>query len=611
MKQKEFSLGKNIGYVIRVIWKFDKILYLFLCIEILLGAVIPFMGVYLPKMVIDLIEKSKGSSEIIRTLGGFCLLMAVVYGIHAYVMAAKYWKYNTLNMRYLYDLFKKTLTCDYRTIESDSGQTRYQKALNSVSSGDSSGFSRMIPALVNLMIGIVGLVLYSAVLTKLHIIIPILLIAGSMINYVFLRYVKNYISKNKVHWSFLDKQLQYLETTATDFSFGKDIRLFQLKNWILGKRDNVHKERIDWDRKIENRQLLTTIVDATIIVLRDGLAYAYLITQIYQHKISIAEFILFFGIISEFSNWITALVKEFNNLTMIHVQITDMRDFMENTNTEDANKTGDIQKLKEIKEIRFEDVSFSYGEYKVLNHFNMTIYKGEKIALVGLNGAGKTTLVKLLCGFYRPEEGRILINGEDTAQYASTDLFTLFATVFQDTYILPFSISENIGLQPKEEIDTNRVMACIEKAGLKEVVQNLEHGIDTNMLKVLDEHGVQLSGGQTQKLLLARALYKDAPILILDEPTAAFDPIAEHELYLSYYDLTKDKTSIFITHRLASTQFCDKILLIENGTIIEEGSHSGLLHKGGRYQEIFDMQKKNYMDEVSVKSDTKMSEDAV
>ncbi len=581
MKQKDFSLIQNIGYVIRVVWKYDKILYLFLCIEILLGALIPYMGVYLPKVVIDLIENSKSTREIISTLGGFCLLMAVVYGIHSYVMAAKYWKYNSLNMNYLYNLFSKTLTCDYKTIESDSGQTKYQKALNSVSSGDASGFSQMIPSLVKLMIGIVGLVLYSAVLTKLHMIIPILLILGSMTNYFFLRYVKNYISKNKVHWSFLDKQLQYIETTSTDFSYGKDIRLFQLKDWIIDKRNKVHKERIVWDRKIENRQLLTTIVDATIILMRDGLAYVYLITQIYHHKISVAEFVLFFGIISEFSNWITALVKEFNNLTVINVQITDMRDFMENTNTEDSNKSRDIRNLNDIKEIQFDDVSFSYGEYNVLNHFSLTIDKGEKIALIGLNGAGKTTLVKLLCGFYRPDEGRILINGEDTAQYASTDLFSLFATVFQDTFILPFSISENIALKPKEEIDIERVMSCVEKAGLKEVIQNFEHGIDTNMLKVLDEQGIQLSGGQTQKILLARALYKDAPMLILDEPTAAFDPIAEHELYLSYYDLTKDKTSIFITHRLASTQFCDRILLLENGKIIEEGSHLDLIHRGG------------------------------
>ena len=189
MKQKDFSLIQNIGYVIRVVWKYDKILYLFLCIEILLGALIPYMGVYLPKVLIDLIENSKSTREIISTLGGFCLLMAVVYGIHSYVMAAKYWKYNSLNMNYLYNLFSKTLTCDYKTIESESGQTKYQKALNSVSSGDASGFSQMIPSLVKLMIGIVGLVLYSAILTKLHIIIPILLIAGSMINYFYYQFI--------------------------------------------------------------------------------------------------------------------------------------------------------------------------------------------------------------------------------------------------------------------------------------------------------------------------------------------------------------------------------------------------------------------------------------
>ncbi len=215
------------------------------------------------------------------------------------------------------------------------------------------------------------------------------------------------------------------------------------------------------------------------------------------------------------------------------------------------------------------------------------------MALVGINGAGKTTIVKLLCGFYRPNSGEILIGGKDIRDFRKEDLFSLFSTVFQDIYIQPFTVAENVSLQDANHTDRSRVQECLAQAGLWDKISQCEMGMDTPMTKDLT-NGLVLSGGEQQKLLMARALYKGAPIFILDEPTAALDPIAESQTYEQFHKLAADKTTLYISHRLASTRFCDKIAFLKNGTITEEGTHEGLLQKGGDYSKMFELQSHYY-----------------
>ena len=223
-----------------------------------------------------------------------------------------------------------------------------------------------------------------------------------------------------------------------------------------------------------------------------------------------------------------------------------------------------------------------------------SIKAGEKLAVVGLNGAGKTTLIKIICGLYNPTSGKIYINGHEKDEYNIYDYFSLFATVFQDYYFLPVSIANTISSHTDENTDRNKVIKCLDLAGLSKKVSELENSIDSMLNKQLNENGIELSGGEKQKLLLARAIYKNAPILILDEPTAALDPIAENELYQKYNALTQNKTSIYISHRLASTRFCDRIIYLENGKNIEIGSHTELMKNGGKYAKLFEIQSHYY-----------------
>jgi ABC-type multidrug transport system fused ATPase/permease subunit len=244
-----------------------------------------------------------------------------------------------------------------------------------------------------------------------------------------------------------------------------------------------------------------------------------------------------------------------------------------------------------------------------LKNINLKIEAGEKIAVVGLNGAGKTPLVHLICGMYTPTEGNIFVNGHDINDYNREEYYSIISAVFQQYKFLPVSISQNISISSP---DLARLQKCIDYSGIQEKINTLPDGINTPLIKELNLNGTELSGGESQKLLLARAIYKPSSILVLDEPTAALDPIAESELYEKYSGFAlwpaypacpagrrqAGKTSLFISHRLASTRFCDRIVYIEDGEIREIGAHNDLLNANGRYAELFNIQSYYYRDNI-------------
>ena len=246
-------------------------------------------------------------------------------------------------------------------------------------------------------------------------------------------------------------------------------------------------------------------------------------------------------------------------------------------------------------ELQLEHVTYRYpgAAEDTIHDLSLTLHRGEKVALVGLNGAGKTTLVKLLCGFLDPTQGTVRLNGVDIRKLNRRAYYKLFSAVFQEFSLLEATVAENVA-QQVEGIDEEKVWQCLENAGLSDAVRALPQGLKTHLGRSIYDDGTELSGGQTQRLMLARALYRDGAVLVLDEPTAALDPITESEIYLKYSEMTQGKTSLFISHRLASTRFCDRIILLENGSIAEEGSHESLLQRGGSYAKLFSVQRRYY-----------------
>ena len=314
----------------------------------------------------------------------------------------------------------------------------------------------------------------------------------------------------------------------------------------------------------------------------------------------IATFTLYLGIISGFTGWIYSLSERFNNIRRSSHEFNDYHAFMNLPDKERKQVTAEVSPDKRAPEITFKNVSFAYPdvEKNTIQNLDFTIKAGEKIALVGNNGAGKTTVVKLLCGLYDQTQGQILIDGKTIDDIGLDSYQDKISVLFQDTNPMAFTIEENITGLEGGKGDASKLEDCLKKSGLWEKVQSLPQKEKTHITQTFSEDGILLSGGETQKLLLAKAIYKNGSFLILDEPTSALDPLAESKIYEEYNNLAEGKTAVFISHRLASTKFCDRIMFLENGSIVECGSHDELMKKGGKYKEMFDIQAQYYREEV-------------
>lgn len=593
----QYHVYQNIIFLLKGIKDEHPVLIVLITVQIILSVISPVFGIYIPKIALDLVVNKASVSEIFTVLGTIGIIMALSMGLSGMANQGKYMLYNDMRRFYQTKLFLQWLSCDYENIESEEGQTKYQRALTTLWGGDMSGTSVMVVSTIDIAVNLLCFVIYSGIMSSLSPLIILLLIVLSLISLFCTRRAQNYEHSKQDEMAVCDKKLQYIISTGSDAQSGKDMRLYQTGGWFLELRDTLIAQSGKIIAKIQNRYLAAGAANAFVLLLRDGVAYAYLIYAVISQYITVPEFTLYFGAITAFSGFVSSIVDSLNQLNGANLQMNSLRAFLDQTDRPEPENPVSLTELKNYS-IEFRDVCFSYKPDSplVLNHLNLEIEAGEKVALVGVNGAGKTTIVKLLCGFYQPNSGEILIGGKDIRNFRKEDLFSLFSTVFQDIYISPFTVAENISLQGAENTDRRRVQACLVKAGLWNKICQCEMGIDTPMTKELTD-GLVLSGGEQQKLLMARALYKNAPVFILDEPTAALDPIAESQTYEQFRQLAEDKTTLYISHRLASTRFCHKIAFLKDGRITEEGTHEELLQKGGDYSKMFALQSHYYQND--------------
>lgn len=452
----------------------------------------------------------------------------------------------------------------------------------------------------NILTQLLKFFLFGAVVSLLHPAVLLLLALGCGLNALMGKWERRKNWEERDIRNDLEKKINYTTTyISQNFHFAKDVRLYDMKPFLRDRLVCLFGRSEEESRKREYRSGLTAAVSFLVILIRDGAAYLFLIHEALAGKLDAASFVLYFSAITSLSGVMNNILGMMNRVSEGAMQLSDFREAMEFQDR--LNRGPGIPLPRGPFSIEFKQVSYKYPESdkQVLDHISFRIEAGEKIALVGLNGAGKTTLVRLMCGLLLPDEGEILLDGHSLYEYNRDEMYSLFGFVPQGFNLLPATLAQNIACtMAEEEIDRERMDSCIRQAGLSEKIASLPRGADTSLGRELDREGTELSGGETQKLLLARLLYKDPPCIILDEPTAALDPIAEDRMYRSYNGIVARATSVFISHRLASTCFCDRIFLLEGAGIAEAGTHDELMAAGGKYRDLFELQSRYYREEA-------------
>ena len=394
--------------------------------------------------------------------------------------------------------------------------------------------------------------------------------------------------------SSLSREGIYISNFGLDPSGAKEVRLHRIARWLNRISAGINEKAC----RIFSREFKSVLLFQTLASFFYALqlAYCYLVLtwNVVLSIITLGSYSMYLSAILTLTQSLDIIASRFAEMKKNTVYIQDLQKLY--TQSEPSNDVvrQEVQLDKDSVTIAFENVWFRYPytETDILKDINFQIQPGEKIALVGMNGAGKSTLIKLLCRFYKPTRGRITLNGRDIETIPYTQYIDYLSVVFQDFKVFAFTIQENIEMGISH--DKQRLVSAIEGADLTACMASLPKGIETNLFRQFDDNGMELSGGQTQKLVLARSLYKNAPIFILDEPTASLDPLAEYELYHHFYEIAAYKTAVFISHRLSGSLFCDRVLVLEGGRIVQQGTHKQLIAEEGLYKNMFLKQSEGY-----------------
>lgn len=592
----KYNMWQNSWFMIKLAWTSEeKKVILLSMISALLAVALNLVNLYVSPMILSAVERHVSAGELFVTIAGFVLGLMLVSAASAYVNTNTAFGRINVRIEIAYLLNKKAATTSYPNVDDDKFKKLLVKSREcTYSSGDAT--EAIWSTLTMLTTNILGFLIYVSLLTSVQPLLILVILATTLVSFFLGNYLNGYGYRHREEEAEYERQMNYLLMRVEDLTAAKDIRIFGLRSWIdelYGKAMSCYTA---FHKKAQGVYIWSPIADLVFTFLRNAIAYAFLISLVLRDGLGVAEFLLYFTATGGFAGWVSGILSGFSSLYKQSLDITTIRDCLEYYEPFQFDGGRHLYAEAEREyEIRLECVSFRYpgAEQDTLTNINLTLHPGEKLAVVGLNGAGKTTLIKLICGFLDPTEGRVLLDGEDIRDYDRADYYTMFSAVFQDFSLLAGTIATNVA-QNNVDIDMERVRECIEKAGLRTKVESLPDGYETYLNREVYEEATLLSGGETQRLMLARALYKDAPFIILDEPTAALDPIAESEMYQKYHEVTGGRSSIYISHRLASTRFCDRIILIEDAGICEEGTHEELLRLGGRYAGLYAVQSKYY-----------------
>ena len=598
-RKPKYGLFSSVAYIYRILWQTERGLAFTGLFTVPVTVVLSALSLYTPSAVLRALSSQKGFSYVAQVILGL-LLAKLCFDLANTVIWQKISGAEHLvlmQLIYMYNYYQRMrddyLSYDVQMMKLD------ERGDAAIRDNHTAGVHFPMD-FANLAGTILNFILFGSVISLLNPVIVLLLLAGSAINYAVGAWERRKNWETQDIRNKLDKKIKYTTLgISNNFCWAKDIRLYHMQDGLHERFMRLHGMAKSEKWKCERRSVLAAIVGFLIVLARDGAAYGFLIGKVAAGELTAASFVLYFSAITSMSGLMGRILWTINRVLDGALEVSDFREGLETDGK--LNHGKGIPVPKKAFSIEFRHVSFRYpkGEKKVLDDVSFTIKAGEKVALVGVNGAGKTTLTRLMCGLLLPDEGEILLDGHTLYEYNRDEMYTLFGLIPQSYSILPCSIAKNIAcVGEDEEIDSKRLWKSIEQAGLAEKIAALPLGVNTPLGRELSNDGIELSGGETQKLLLARLLYKNPLFLILDEPTAALDPIAEDQVYHQYGESTKETTSVFISHRLASTRFCDRIFLLDGANFAEVGTHEELMAAGGKYRELFDVQSKYYKKEA-------------
>lgn len=587
---------RKIGFMFRFSWSTSPGIFFAGIFNIIIDSVEPFLLLILPKFIIDELVGGRTWENVLK----YTLLYIGVFAACKVLRTIQNYGFahivNSCDLRTAVRYFNDFLHMDYEKLENDYLRNKFDVMYPNIHPNRFI-FLMFVPTVTNIL----RLAGYTYIIASLHPLLIVLLLAIIGANALLSK------RHEKINYEFepktarFNRMQSYLYNTMIGFDRAKETRINRAERWLHEKYDKTTSDFMKEDMKRQKKHLPLNVSGSLLSFAETFATYVYCAVRAIGGSITIGSFSVYTGAIANFSSSFNAVVQAFVHNSYVMKRIDDYDEYKQETVPIYTKTDPEISPvISEHPSIEFVNVSFKYPntESYVLKDISLKIEGGKRLAIVGYNGAGKTTLIKLLCQLYEPTEGEILCDGINIRDIKYKDYMDILSVVFQDFKLFSFSAWENVTLN--REVDSERLMYCIEQCGLGDKISSLPKGIDTSVGREFDEEGIEFSGGEGQKLASARALYKDGSISIMDEPTAALDPIAENELYHRFDNIIGEKTALYISHRLASARFCDRIAVFAHGEVVEEGTHDELMSLCGVYCEMFKRQAEYYREGEAV-----------
>lgn len=588
---EDLFMFRGIFFFLKSGWHYDKRYILWRLLFQIVHSIIPVIATIFPKYIIDELTGTRDVVTLtwyIGILTGYTLLATLL---------SNYFSWDGFSRRcrvaaeFSNDLHRRLAECDFERLEESSFLDMQEKAKKFLYC-DWHGFGYLLDCAMTIIGQCFTLAGISAVIVTLDWKIVVVFLICTVIS----AKIESVERKKAMHLSQKitreERGWHYYAELFENFNYGKEIRINSMGKWLLS-RERSYFQKVNANFKQRNDTYIRAgNWSAFFTFLQRIFAYSYLIHGVLGETISIGSFTMYVGAVTTFSIALKGVIESITEIRAYDMYYDNLDDYL---SVPTKLRTGKRQtSIPRNGTLEFKHVSFRYpgSKHYALKDVTLSIQPGEKLSIVGENGAGKTTFVKLLTRLYDPTEGEILLDGINIKDIAYEQYMSFFSAVYQDYKLFSFSLKDNIALTLP--VDECKIEQVLKRVGLWEKIQSLPQGINTTLYTNLEEIGFEPSGGEGQKIALARALYKDAPFVILDEPTAALDPRAEYEIYRQFHEMTKEKTAVSISHRLSSAKFCDKVAVFSGGKLIEYGTHSELIKREGLYQEFFDLQAEPY-----------------